>query len=263
MRKRRKRLRMVQEKSNTALGEAEEIEEGMSFLDHLEELRWRVVKSLAAVVLAAIPCGVFWRQIFDVFMVYPLRFSDPKPKLIYTAPHEAVLLSLKIAIFGGIVLGAPVVFYQIWKFVAPGLYKRERVVVLPTVIASTISFLLGVGFSYLVIPYVIRFLATFGSGLMDAYFRTGEYLSFLIKLVIAFGVVFELPVVSYVLTKIGVLTPRFLIEKFRYAVVIVFILSAFLTPPDVVSQAFLAVPLLALYGISILVSFTVIRKRHD
>ncbi len=235
----------------------------MSFLDHLEELRWRIIKGAAAIAAAAIPCGIFWRQILEIAMVYPLRYANPRPKLIYTAPAEAVLLSIKIAIFGGLVLGAPVVFYQIWKFVAPGLYKREKLVVIPAVIASTVSFIAGVGFSYLVVPHVLRFLAGFGAGVMDPMFRTSEYLNFIIKITLAFGLVFELPVISFVLTRAGVLRPSFLVEKLRYAIVLIFITAAFLTPPDIVSQMFLAAPLLLLYGISILVSYLVKRKQRD
>jgi sec-independent protein translocase protein TatC len=232
----------------------------MSFLDHLEELRWRIVKGLLAVAIAAIPCGIFWRRIFEAVMVYPLRFAEPRPRLIYTAPAEAVILSIKIAVFGGLILGAPVIFYQMWRFVAPGLYKNEKSIVVPSAIASTLSFLAGVGFSYMTVPHVLRFLAGFGAGVMDPMFRTSEYLGFLIKITLAFGLVFELPVISFVLTRIGVLTPGFLVKNLRYAVVLVFILAALLTPPDIISQMFLAAPLLILYGISILVSYVVKRR---
>lgn len=234
--------------------------DGMPFLEHLEELRWRIIKSMIAIVAAAIPCGIFWQRIFDVVMVYPLRFADPKPRLIVTSPVEAVMLSIKIAIAGGIIFAIPVVFYQIWRFVAPGLYKKEKVVILPTVIVSSISFLIGIGFCYMLLPYVVRFLARFAEGRMDAMFKMNEYLSFLIKLSLAFGIVFELPVISFVLTKIGILTPGFLISKFRYAIVIIFVLAAILTPPDILSQSLLAAPLLVLYGVSILVSFLVQEK---
>ncbi|MBD3243570.1 MAG: twin-arginine translocase subunit TatC [Chitinivibrionales bacterium] len=236
-------------------------ERELPFLEHLEELRWRLIKSIAAVVVLAIPCGVFWQRIFDLVMIYPLRFADPKPNLIVTSPVEAVLLSLKIAIAGGIVLGTPVIFYQLWRFVSPGLYKNEKVVILPGVFFSTISFLLGVSFCYFILPHVVKFLAGFAEGRMVAMYRTNEYLAFLLKLSLAFGLVFELPVLSYVLTRLGLITPKFLIDKFRYALVVVFILAAILTPPDVLSQLLLAAPLLALYGISIIVSFFVARKQ--
>lgn len=236
-------------------------ETGLPFLAHLEELRWRIIKSLAAVVVCAVPCGIFWQQIFDWVMVYPLRYADPKPRLIVTSPVEAVMLSLKIAVAGGIICATPVVFYQLWRFIAPGLYKREKVVVLPAVFFSTVFFLLGVGFCYLILPHLLKFLSSFAGGRLDAFYRTNEYLSFLIKLCLAFGTVFELPVISYVLTRLGIITPRFMVEKFRYALVVVFVLSAVLTPPDVLSQLLLAAPLIVLYGISILVSLAVMRKK--
>lgn len=235
----------------------------MSFLDHLEELRWRIFKCLIAVGIFAVPCGVFWKRIFDVVMIYPLRLADPVPQLIYTSPAEVIILSIKIAVASGVICGAPVVFYQIWRFVSPGLYKNEKVIILPVVIASTLFFLLGIGFSYITIPFVISFLTRFAAGKLDALYRSQEYLGFLIKLALAFGIVFELPVLSFVLTKLGFLTPKILISKIKYAIVVIFIMAALLTPPDVVSQLFLAVPLLVLYGVSILVSFIVMERKSD
>jgi sec-independent protein translocase protein TatC len=234
----------------------------LTFLEHLEELRWRLIKGLVSIVIFAIPCGIYWDRIFDLVMIYPLRFTNPRPKLIVTSPVEAVMLSLKIAIAGGIICAAPVIFYQVWRFIAPGLYKQEKAVVLPTVFFSTMFFLGGVGFCYLILPYLVQFLVSFGSGRMDAMYRMNEYLSFLIKLCLAFGVVFELPVISFVLTKVGVLKPQFLVQKSRYAIVIIFIVAAVLTPPDVLSQILLAIPLLLLYGLSILVSYAVVRGKE-
>ncbi len=233
----------------------------LPFLEHLEELRWRLIKSIAAVVVLAVPCGIFWQRIFDLVMIYPLRFADPKPHLIVTSPVEAVMLSLKIAIAGGIILAAPVIFYQLWRFVAPGLYRHERMLILPSVFFSTLFFLGGVGFCYLMLPYLLRFLAAFAGGRMDAFYRTNEYLAFLLQLCLAFGIVFELPVISYVLTRLDVITPGFLVRNSKYALVVAFIVAAILTPPDVLSQLLMAAPLALLYGLSILVSFMVARKK--
>ncbi len=235
----------------------------MSFLDHLEELRWRIFKCMIAIGIFAVPCGVFWKKIFDVVMIYPLRLSDPAPRLIYTSPAEAIILSIKIAIAGGVICAAPVLFFQMWRFISPGLYKKEKIFILPLVFASTFFFLFGIGFSYLTVPFVISFLTRFAAGKLDALYRSQEYLGFLIKLALAFGIVFELPVLSYVFTKLGFLTPGILIAKIRYAIVVIFIMAAFLTPPDIVSQMFLAVPLLVLYGISIIVSYCVMEKKSD
>ena len=238
--------------------------DGMSFLDHLEELRWRIFKSLIAIGICAVPCGIFWEKIFNVIMIHPLRFANTATHLIGTNPTEAIVLCIKITITGGIICGSPIVFYQLWRFISPGLYKNEKVFILPVVLASTIFFILGILFSYyLTIPFVLSFLTKFSEGKLEVYYKAGEYLSFLIKLSLAFGIVFELPVLSYVLTKTGLLTPQFLIKNIRYATVIIFIIAAFLTPPDIVSQLFLALPLILLYGISILVSFVVREKKSD
>jgi sec-independent protein translocase protein TatC len=229
-------------------------QEGMSFLDHLEELRGRLIKSIAAVIILAIPCAVYWNKIFTILMVYPLRFAHPKPHLIFTAPAEAIMLSMKIALVGGIVLAVPFIFYQLWAFISPGLYGKEKRVVLPIVISSSLSFFLGITFCYFMVPLMIKVLASFGAGVMEPYFKASEYIGFLIKISLACGLIFELPVVSYVLTKMGLLTSKFLISKVRHAIVVIFIVAAVLTPPDVLSQLFLAIPLMLIYGISILVS---------
>jgi sec-independent protein translocase protein TatC len=229
--------------------------EGMNFLDHLEELRGRLIKSAVAMIICAVPCFVFWRKIFDFLLVYPLRFAVPKPHLIYTAPAEAVMLSLKIAFACGVIVATPFIFYQLWAFVAPGLYGKEKKVVLPVVISSTFSFFVGLTFAYLVLPWMIKVLTMWGSGAMEPYFKANEYISFLLKMSLACGIIFEMPVVSWVLTRMGILTPKFLVDKLRHAIVIIFIVAAVITPPDVMSQMFIAIPLLLIYGVSILVSY--------
>jgi len=226
----------------------------MPFLQHLEELRWRLIKSGLAVIVCAIPCGIFWEKIFDFVMLYPLHLADAKPRIIYTEPTEAVILSFKIALSGGLILAAPVIFYQLWQFVSPGLYKNEKKFVLPTVIASTFFFIAGIAFSYVTLPLVLRFLTGFAASRMEPFFKPKDYFGFILKITLSFGVVFELPVVSFVLSKIGLLTPGFLIRNFRYSTIIIFLLAAILTPPDILSQLLLALPLLILYGISIAVA---------
>jgi sec-independent protein translocase protein TatC len=188
-------------------------------------------------------------------MIYPLRLSHPRPRIIFTSPAETLMLSIKIAIAGGIVLAVPVIMYQAWKFVAPGLYNKEKTVVAPAVIASSVCFLSGIGFAYAMMPYMMRFLAGYAGGAIEPYFKAEDYMGFIIQLALAFGAVFELPVISFVLTRAGIITPRFLIDKMRYGIVAIFVVAAVLTPPDVLSQCILAAPLLLLYGISILVAY--------
>ncbi len=234
--------------------------EGMNFLDHLEELRGRLIKCIVGVFVCAVPCFIFWKKIFQVLLVYPLRFTYPKPHLIFTAPAEAIMLSIKIALVGGIIVSIPFVFYQIWAFVSPGLYGKEKKVALPIVISSSLSFFLGITFAYFMIPWMIKVLATFGGGVIEPYFKASEYISFMIKLGLACGIIFEFPMVSWLLTRMGLLTPEFLIGKIRHAVVIIAIIAAVISPPDVASMMFMAVPLLLIYAVSILVSFLTRRR---
>jgi sec-independent protein translocase protein TatC len=235
--------------------------EEMQFFDHLEELRWRVIKSAIAIIVFAIPAGIFWKEIIDIVMIYPLRYTNPRPKLIFTTPAESVILSFQIAIFFGLIAAAPVIFYQLWRFISPGLYKNEKRLVLPTVIASTFFFLLGIFFCYFTFPIVMNFLVSFAGNRIDPMFKANDYFSFLLKLSLSFGVVFELPVLSFVLARLGLLTAGFLIKHMRYAIVIIFIVAAILTPPDIFSQCLLAAPLLILYGISILIAAIASKKK--
>ena len=232
----------------------------MTLIDHLEELRWTFIRCFLAIAVCAIPSGIFWRRIFELFAVYPLRLSEPIP-IIYTAPADGVMLSIKIALTGGFILAIPYIFWQVWRFVAPGLYKRERKVILSIVVASTVCFISGFALCYYLLPLVMKFLTGFADGLIEPYFRIDEYLDFLIKMSIAFGISFELPVVAFVLTRLGVIDHRTLIRHFRYIIVGIFILAALLTPPDILSQVLLALPLLVLYTFSILIAYIVKKEK--
>jgi sec-independent protein translocase protein TatC len=193
-------------------------------------------------------------------MIYPLRQTSPRPKLIYTHPSESIILSLKIAFAGGLIAASPVVFYQLWRFISPGLYRNEKRVILPAVFASTVFFIGGISFSYYTFPIVLKFLTAFAGTRLDPMFKVGEYFGFLLKISISFGIVFELPVISFVLARMGILTPGFLLKNFRYAIVVIFLMAAILTPPDIISQLMLAGPLLLLYGVSIAVAAVASRR---
>ena len=235
-------------------------EKRMSFIGHLEDLRWTLVRSIISVIACAIPCGIFWREIFDWIAVWPLRLSDPVPQLIYTSPVEAVFLCIRIALTCGAITASPFIFQQVWSFLSPALYKKEKAIIFPAVLASTFCFLLGITFCYFMLPLVLNFLTSFAGGQIEAFFKISEYFSFLIKMCTAFGFAFELPVISFILSKAGIINYRFLVRYFRHAVVIIFIAAAILTPPDVLSQILLALPLLSLYGISIFVSWMAGKK---
>jgi len=183
------------------------------------------------------------------------------PQIIFTAPTDAVFFIFKIALTCGTIIASPFIFQQIWSFVAPGLYRKEKAKVLPVVIASTFCFLAGITFCYFSLPLFLRFLIGFAGGLIDPVFRINEYFAFLIRMCLIFGLAFELPVIAFVLSKMGVINHRFLISYFRHAIVVIFIAAAILTPtPDALSQIVFALPLIALYGLSIFISYLVSRK---
>lgn len=175
-------------------------------------------------------------------------------KLIQVAPAEYLFVAIKVSFFAAFVVSVPIVFWQLWLFVAPGLYKHEKKLVLPFVFFGSIMFALGLFFCYeVVFPLIIRYVLAFGNDIVEANIASNEYLSFFIRIMLAFGFVFELPVMAFFLGKIGLITDNTLKRSFRYAVVIIFIIAAIVTPPDIISQLLLAVPMVVLYGLAILI----------
>lgn len=242
--------------------EAQE-EKEMPFLDHLEELRWRIIWSLVSVFIGAVVVFAFKEYAYNA-LVLPFKNAAPGEKLIFLKPVGAIMVYLEISLFGGIIISLPFIFYQLWKFVAPGLYKRERGWALSIIVVSTFSFLVGAAFSYFgLIPLGLNFLLTYQNDMLIANITIQEYLSFILTLIFVSGLVFEMPLVAFFLTRIGLLSPKFMREKRRYAIVLTLILAAVLTPPDVMTQILLAVPLIILYEISILVSYFASRGKKE
>ncbi len=238
----------------------------MPLTAHLEELRWRLVKSLAAIAVAFCVCYAFSDQVFAL-LTRPLigaATGDDHVQLIGTGVTEAFFTRMKVTFIAAIFAASPVLFYQAWRFIAPGLYANERRTAAPFVLAGTFFFVVGAWFCYVAVFPVgyAFFLEEYRTIGVAPQIRISEYLSFASRMLLAFGVTFELPVITFFLARFGVVTHRMLISWFRYAIVVIFIVAAVLTPgPDAASQFLMATPLCVLYGISIGVAYFFGRAR--
>ena len=231
---------------------------------HLAELRKRLLISIAALFVAFIVCFGFWEYILE-WMVAPLKEALPQgSSVIFTKVGEAFFTALKVSFFSAIICSLPVIFWQLWLFVAPGLYEHEKKFVLPFVVSATAMFVAGALFAYYVVfPFGFSYLINFGSQQFTALPSIGEYVGFFTKLMFGFGLAFELPVVTFFLAKLGLVTDESLKRFFKYAIIIIFAIAALLTPPDILSQLLMAGPLIILYGVSILIARLVNPAQKD
>jgi sec-independent protein translocase protein TatC len=240
-------------------------------MDHLIELRGRLIRAMIAIVIAFIVCFFFAKHIYNFLLIPYVWASGSKheiPRLIYTAPQEYFLTQMKVALFGAVFIAFPVIATQIYKFVAPGLYKNERESFVPYLIATPLLFVLGACTVFFVLmPLAMRFFLSLeqtggnGQAAIELLPKVNEYLSLIMTLVLAFGVVFQLPVILTLLARIGIVSSDMLKKQRRYAIVIAFIVAAVLTPPDMISQISLALPALVLYEASIYSVKLVERRR--
>ena len=258
----------------------------MSFLDHLEDLRWHLVRSTVAVMLAAIFAFIFKNFIFDVIIFGPKSMSFPTYQWLcntsvflgvdtsFCADEFPFIIQNRTmagqfsahiwtSIYAGFIIAFPYVLYQLWKFISPGLHENERKHSRGFIIISSLLFFMGVLFGYyIILPLSLNFLANYNiSNEITNEFDLSSYIGIVRSSALASGFIFELPIVIYFLTKIGLVTPEFLKKYRKYALVVVLILSAIITPPDIASQIIVAIPILVLYQVSIYISKIVIRNQ--
>lgn len=238
-------------------------------MDHLIELRQRLIHALLAVAVCFIVCFIFAKEIYAI-LVMPYRWAagtDARIEMIYTAPHEFFFTQVKLALFGAVFLAFPIIASQIYKFVAPGLYRNEREAFRPYLIATPLLFLLGACVVYFVVmPLAMKFFLSMewktGDVQIHLQARVSEYLSLIMTLVLGFGVIFQLPVILTLLARAGMLDGAVLREKRRWAILGIFVLAAVLTPPDPISQISMALPTVLLYEASILAVDRVVKARQ-
>jgi len=254
----------------------EDNDQPMPLMAHLIELRSRMMWAIGGFLIAFLVCFFYAKQLFNL-LVIPFTWAvawadltDRKIELIYTAPQEFFFTQIKIAMFGGLVIAFPVIAAQIYKFVAPGLYKNERMAFLPFLVASPLLFLLGAALVYFFFtPMVMWFFLSMeqsggtGEASIQLLPKVSEYLGLIMTLIFAFGLVFQLPVVTTLMARAGLVTSQGLADKRKYAIVAAFVAAAVLTPPDPVSQIGLALPTILLYEIAIYCARLVERQRAD
>lgn len=235
----------------------------MPFLEHLEEFRNRVIRSLLAIIVSAGICLAFSKYLLQ-FLLWPTTKINVPFEIQVLKVQGMFMVTLEVAFFGGLVLSLPFILYQIWMFVAPGLYEHERKYVPRILGGATLLFLVGVAFSYFVIfPFALNFFLGLAPPSIKANIAIDFYISFIIRILLVFGIVFELPVLSYFLSKMGIISPAIMRKYRRHGIVVIFVLAALFTPPDPFTQVMLAIPLIALYELSIFISKLVYQKKQE
>jgi sec-independent protein translocase protein TatC len=253
----------------TDLGELARRRGEMPFLDHLEELRMRIIWSLVAIAVGTVG-GFLLIRYYDVLelLLMPIRAGfpdDPDFRLQYLSPADPFFITLKLSVVVGVILAFPIIVYHAWSFLSPALEKHEKRAIIPAMYLGFVLFCVGVALAYFVaLPVSIIFFQTFEGGLMEAQYEIGKTLTLITKILIGFGIIFELPVVVMILSALGLVTPEFLKSKRRHAIVAITIAASFLTPGDVITlTVMLMVPLFVLYEFSIFLSRLIWKRKRD
>ena len=232
-----------------------EDEASMSFTEHLGELRMRIVRMLLGATVGFLLCYGVAEDLFRYLSLPLVKVMPPDTRFIYTSVPEGFFVYLKIAFVAGVFVASPYIFYQLWAFIAPGLYKEERQHIVPLAFCSAIFFLLGAAFCYWgVFPFAFTFFMSYSTGMIVAMPSLNEYLGFALKMLLAFGLIFEMPLFAFFLSRLRIITPAWMRKVRRYAILAIFIVAAILTPPDVFSQLLMAGPMIVLYEVSIYVA---------
>jgi len=235
----------------------------MSFLEHLDELRKRIVRSLLAIAVGIVVGFAFINRVVDFILAPSRRLLPSGSKMIYTQPGEAFSLYIQVAMIVGVIIAAPYVMYQVWLFIAPGLYAHEKKFAVPFVLMSTLGFVGGAAFNhYIVFPWMMSFFASFNTADLAFMPRLEDVFDLYTKMLLGMGIVFQMPTLVFFLAKMRLVTARFLVKNFKYAVLVIFIVAAVITPSgDMVTQTIFATPMLGLYFISIIIAWVVGPKR--
>jgi sec-independent protein translocase protein TatC len=236
----------------------------MTFLEHLEDLRKRIFYSFIAIIAAVIPAWFFSKDIYDILAVPVTKFLPEGEKLAYTTLTAPFMLYIKVSFLTAIFATSPFIFLQFWMFVAPGLYRKEKKYVIPFVLFTTIFFALGAAFGYFVVfPWACRFFLRMGAD-FNAVITVDKYFSLALRMLLGIAAIFELPTLVFFLSRMGIITSRWMVKNFKYAVLVIFIIAAIITPtPDMVNQSIIAIPMLALYGLSILIALLSEKRRKE
>jgi sec-independent protein translocase protein TatC len=234
----------------------------MTFLEHLEDLRKRLWYSFLAIFMAVIPAWVFSKDVYALLARPVTGYLPEGTKMAYTSLTAPFMLYIKVSFLTALFVTAPFVFLQLWYFVAPGLYQKEKKYVVPFVVFTSIFFFLGAAFGYFVVfPWACRFFLSMGKD-FNPVLTVDTYFSLALRVLLGIALVFELPTLVFFLSKLGLVTSRWMVKNFKYAVLAVFVIAAVITPtPDMITQSILAVPMLALYGLGIVIAFFFGRER--